>query len=238
MGTVSDTQVVILCGGLGTRLRAVTGEHRPKPMADVGGKPFLEFLIDDAERQGFQRFILCVGYRAQVIRDHFEGRQDVAIEYSEEAEPLGTGGALKLAERFVDSPVFLVMNGDSYCPVDLTGLLTFQKMQRGIGTLAVVDAGERRDGGLVDVSPSGRVARFVEKAAPAGRAWLNAGIYAFERRVFDSIAAGAAVSLEGDVFPALVPKGFYAFPSTKPLYDIGTPERLETFRKAVRGGFR
>ncbi|MBI5202852.1 MAG: nucleotidyltransferase family protein [Elusimicrobia bacterium] len=237
MSAVSEIPVVILCGGLGTRLRSVTGEHRPKPMADVGGKPFLEFLIDGAERQGFARFVLCVGHKAEVIRDFFDGRQDVAIEYSEEPEPLGTGGALKLASRLVDGHVFLAMNGDSYCPVDLAGLLNFHRAQRGAATLAVVDAGERRDGGLVDVSPAGRVVKFTEKAAPQGRAWLNAGIYAFERRVLDAIPAGAC-SLEKDVFPKLVPKGFYAFPSTKPLYDIGTPERLETFRAAMKGGLK
>lgn len=227
--------VVILCGGLGTRLRAVVSD-RPKPMADVGGKPFLELLIDEAERQGFKRFILCVGHRAEFIRDYFSGRQDVAIEFSEEPEPLGTGGALKLCETLLETPTTLVLNGDSFCAVDLRGFLTFHRVQHGVATIAVVDAGERRDGGVVHVSPSGRVVRFAEKAQPEGRAWLNAGIYALERRVFALIPEGRASSLEKDVFPVLVPKGLYAFPSTKPLHDIGTPERLEEFRRLLARG--
>lgn len=233
----SDVEVVILCGGLGTRLRPVLAD-RPKPMADVGGKPFLELLIDDAERQGFRRFVLCVGHGAEFIKDFFRGRQDVAIAFSEEREPLGTGGALKLAEGSVEGPTFLALNGDSYLAADLAGFLTYHRGRRGIGTIAVVDAGGRRDGGLVDVGAGGRIARFSEKASPAARAWLNAGVYAFERRLFESIPAGRACSLERDVFPTLIPKGLYAFPSTKPLYDIGTPERLELFRRAVEGGLR
>lgn len=228
----AETDVVILCGGLGTRLGNLPPD-RPKPMADIGGKPFLEHLVDQAEGAGFRRFILCVGYRAESVIEHFSARQDVAIEFSREEAPLGTGGALKLAEPLCRGKTFLLMNGDSYCPIDLQGFLAFHGCRPGVATIAAVEAGDRQDGGVVEISPAGRVVRFAEKAVPEGKAWLNAGIYALDRRVFGFIPAGRIQSLEKDAFPRLLAAGVFAFPARAPLYDIGTPERLEAFRRAM-----
>ena len=104
----------VLCGGLGTRLRAVLSD-RPKSMAPVAGVPFLDLLLQTLRAEGIQEVILGTGYMAEQIERHFGNGQglDLSIRYSHENEPLGTGGALKLAEKLLSDPV-LVLNGDSY----------------------------------------------------------------------------------------------------------------------------
>src|SRR5271154_3246957 len=112
----SDTKAVLLVGGLGTRLRTVVPSG-PKPLAPVGDRPFLELLIQQLAGQGIRNLILCTGYLAdQIEREFGDGKSlGVAIEYSKEPHALGTGGALKFAERFLQGVSdFLVMNGDSF----------------------------------------------------------------------------------------------------------------------------
>src|SRR5438477_10610039 len=116
---LSQVPVVILAGGLGTRLRPVLSD-RPKGLAPVGERPFLEIQIELLRAQGARRFVLCVGHLAGQIEAYFGngGRCGVRIDYSIEGEQLlGTGGALKLAERFFQ-PRALVLNGDTYLAVD------------------------------------------------------------------------------------------------------------------------
>src|ERR1700753_566763 len=111
---------IVLCGGAGTRLRSVIGDSA-KGMAEVGGRPFLELLLRQLRRHGFQRAILAVGYQKDAIRMFFGDRvDDLELVYSEESSPLGTGGALRNAADLIESEGVLVSNGDSYADVDLT----------------------------------------------------------------------------------------------------------------------
>ena len=111
---------IVLCGGAGTRLRCVTGEA-PKSLATIGDRPFLELLLRQLRRHGFQRAILAVGYQRDLIRSHFGDRAcGVTLEYSVESTPLGTGGALRNAIDLVSSESVLIMNGDSYTDADLS----------------------------------------------------------------------------------------------------------------------
>lgn len=222
--------VVVLCGGLGTRLRAAAAD-RPKPMVAVGTRPFLELLLEMVARHGFRRFVLCVGYQADIIKAHFGHGQRTQIVFSEEPEPLGTAGALKHGEPLIRSETIVVMNGDSYCPLDLGGLLTFHGRHGGIGTIATVPVEARTDGGFIDVSDDQRIIAFREKVTGDGARRLSAGVYAFDREVFQQIPAGRRCSLEEEVLPSLVDRGLYAYLTTAPLHDIGTPERLEAFRR-------
>ena len=125
--TTADTKAVLLVGGLGTRLRAVV-PSAPKAMAPVGDRPFLELLIRQLESQGIRNLVLCTGYLADQIEGEFGDGSDlgVAIEYLKEPQPLGTGGALKFADRLLRGVLdFVVMNGDSFVEVDLRQLLQF-----------------------------------------------------------------------------------------------------------------
>ena len=226
------TDVVILCGGLGTRL-GEAGGGLPKPMVPIQGRPFLDILLERISRQGFRRCILCVGYRAAAVARGLRGTRGLELVFSEEPEPLGTAGALRRAARLVRSADSLVCNGDSYCPLDLVGLLRFSVRSGGAGAIAVVPADGRRDAGRVEFGAGGRITAFREKARTGDAGFISAGVYAFSRAVYGAIPARKPCSLEREVFPALLKgRGLYALVCRAPLSDIGTPARLAAFREA------
>ena len=219
----------MLCGGLGTRLRA--SFDGPKPLVPVHGRPFLELLLDFATAQGVRRFILCVGYKGELIERQFRSNEQREIVISREPQPLGTGGALKHCGPLRKAPLSIVMNGDSICPLDVAALLDFHVRHRSNATIAVAAAPERNDVGNVVINEDGRIVAFAEKAQAAGERFVNAGIYVVDESMIRDIPETVPCSLERDVFPALVPRGLYGFVSRAPLFDIGTPERLEAFRE-------
>ncbi|MDE2490876.1 MAG: NTP transferase domain-containing protein [Elusimicrobia bacterium] len=234
MSAASDADVVILCGGLGTRLGAAAA-GLPKPLVPVGDRTFLDLLIDHAARHGFKRFILCVGHKAGAVESRIRGGGGREILFSRETAPLGTAGALKLCEPLRRSRTSLVMNGDSLCEFDPRALLEAHARGGGPATLAVVPAGGRTDGGFVELAPSGEIARFSEKTEAAR--WINAGVYALDDAVWREIPPGRACSLEREVFPSLLGRGLRGWVAPAELHDIGTPERLEAFRR-LRAGRR
>jgi NDP-sugar pyrophosphorylase family protein len=227
MTPARETDVIILCGGLGTRLGSAA-EGRPKPMVLVGKKPFLEILVDWAVGQGFGRFILCAGYKAEMIRGHFCTREGREFVVSEEKSPLGTGGALKLCAPLRKSEASLVLNGDSFCDVEVQALLDLRVRHDSPAVIAFASAHGRKDGGYAALADDGRIASFAEKDPTTGP-WINAGVSVLGPEVFAAIPEGAC-SLERDVLPGLLKKNLYGLRTTAALYDIGTPERLEAFR--------
>lgn len=228
-----DLPAVVLCGGLGTRLRsAVPG--RQKTMADIDGKPFLEIVLDWAAGHGVRRFVLCTGYKGEQVEEFFRGRRrDLDLVFSPEASPLGTGGAVRNCLPLLGGGRALILNGDSLCPLDLQAFAAFHEKNAGAASLAVVDPGARRDGGFIDVGAEGRVLSFEEREHRPGRA-LNAGVYLFEPAALAAIPAGPN-SLEKDVLPALTERGVFASLVPEALYDIGTPERWRAFQDAYPG---
>ena len=217
-------RAVILAGGLGTRLGAVLGD-RAKPLMPVAGRPFVAYLLQRLARQGVAEAILCVGHRADLVRaalgDGLAGGP--RLRYSEERELLGTGGALKLAADLIGPEPFFVLNGDSFFAADLPALRRAHDARGALATLAlakVLDVGRY---GAVEMGPDGAIRRFAEKGA-AGTGVINAGVYVFGRAVLDAIPPGRVVSLERDVFPGLVGRGFYGVPGAGYFVDIGVPE--------------
>ncbi|MGP0630192.1 nucleotidyltransferase family protein [Nitrospina sp. 32_T5] len=236
LGNPRFTDVLILCGGRGTRLQSVIAD-KPKPMVEVNGRPFLDLLIEHVAGRGFRRFILCAGHRADSIEFDHRGIQQHAksIQMSVEPQPLGTGGAVRHARPVIESDPFLVMNGDSFCRVDLQALLHYHcQHENALATVALAPAVDVADYGGVTVDEAGRILRFDEKNPDAGSGLVNAGIYVFHRDLLDHIPAGRAVSLETEVFPALAGQGLYGFPTVGELYDIGTPERLDRARRELK----
>ena len=228
---MTSMRVLILAGGLGTRLRPAIGST-PKAMAEVAGRPFLEHLLDRVTRDGFRQVCLLTGYGAQAIEGYFGTGHErgLAIAYSQEPEPLGTGGALRLAaSRFPDER-FVVMNGDSLFQLPLRSLIDEHLHKGALATLALAQAAEVGRYGGVETDGDGQVCRFVEKGEPAAGGLVNGGIYVIERSVLEAIPSGRAVSLEREVFPALVGEGLYAVPFDGPLVDIGVPRDLEALR--------
>ena len=240
---LSTTDVAILCGGLGTRLRSVLRD-RPKPMATIEGTPFLVLLAEHLAARGFRRFVFCVGYKAEMIESHF-AKADSACEYlfSRELTPLGTAGALREARDKLRSELVLVLNGDSFCPVDYPAMLTFHREQQARATLAVAPMERAEEYGGVIVADEGHVVAFEEKRRSSGQRHVNAGIYLFRKGVVEALSDQVPLSLERQVFPGLVGNGLFAFKVQGPLLDIGTPERYaraqaELLALMARGGRR
>jgi NDP-sugar pyrophosphorylase family protein len=198
----------------------------PKPMARVDGKPFLEYLIRWVARAGCRRIVLCAGYGAHQVEEYFGGGDAFGLEitYSVEDEPLGTWGAIRLAEKQINDPYFLVLNGDSWLQVDLSRLLDFHRKKGAICSIAAVEVDNPSRFGSIRLDISGRVTEFVEKGK-AGTNLINGGIYVFSREAMKaSPSIMNSFSLEKDVFSALIPDGIYAMPVRGYFIDIGVPE--------------
>lgn len=229
-----NRDVLILCGGKGSRLESVVND-RPKPMAEINGRPFLQILIDTITCYGFRRFILCTGFKADFIRNHYDGRESgFSVTISREEQPLGTGGAIKHAEPFIRSDTFLATNGDSLCPLDLNEFLEFHYSKGALLSMALIPSDDESDCGVVRITDSHQIESFNEKAEAGSSAFINAGIYLFEKRILDYIPENKPYSLEYDLFPQLVNDGAYGFVSTGTLTDIGTPERLKMAQCRLR----
>lgn len=239
---LSKTDAVILCGGQGKRLQPVVSATS-KVMADISGRPFLDIVIAHLKKQGVRRVILCTGYKAGQIEDYYrKNPQGLTFEFSRESDPLGTGGALKNAQYFIESDPFLIFNGDSFCGVDLNAFLDFH--QSRLARASVVVSSSRREepaGRAKDASAFGKiildgdvkVMGFREKETAEAGHGVNAGVYCFNEDVFSFMPETKRFSLEYDLFPALVGKGFYGFCVDTPFYDIGTPERYDAARQAL-----
>jgi NDP-sugar pyrophosphorylase family protein len=220
-----DITAVLLVGGMGSRLRSVV-PATPKPLASLGDRSFLELLVRQLRCQGIRRLLMCTGYLADQIENTFgDGRAwDVAIEYSREQQPLGTAGALKLAQTHLQkADEFLVMNGDSFLETDFNQLVQFHRERDGLASMAAVAVADTGRYGTVRVDSDGRVVGFSEKTAARGPGLVNAGIYVFNRAIFGYIPEGPA-SLEKDVFPLVLDRGIYALEQRGMFIDIGTPE--------------
>jgi D-glycero-alpha-D-manno-heptose 1-phosphate guanylyltransferase len=226
---------IVLCGGAGLRLRSIT-EDAPKSLARIAGRPFLEFLLRQLRRHGFQRVILAVGYREDLIRAKFGERAfGLELTYSIESSPLGTGGALRNAADLAPAKAVLVMNGDSYTDVNLNALLLRHDETKADASVVVVRADERSDCGSVVLDGNGNLERFVEKEGPGRATYINAGIYVLSHSLLDLIPAGVQASLERDLFPRWIQdcatvKGFI-HPGR--CVDIGTPDRYWAAQQAL-----
>lgn len=221
-------QAFVLCGGLGTRLRPVLSD-RPKSMAPVAGVPFLQILLADLKAQGIKEVILGTGHLAERIEAFFgEGTEiGLRIHYSRENEPLGTGGALKLAEPWLSDPV-VALNGDSYVEWDLAPALQLFERQNATAVMVLQAVPDVARYGSVTIEPGGRVTEFVEKGSRTRVGLINAGVYILRKEVVAGLPAQQAVSLERDVFPELLSKGkVYGLVTDGIFIDIGIPADLE-----------
>lgn len=217
---------IILAGGLGTRLRD-TLVDLPKPMAPVGGRPFLEYLLRQLGRQGFADVLLCVAYRADAIRDHFGDGSALGLrlDYSVEDEPLGTAGALRLVAPDLPGNRWLLLNGDSYFGIAFAELAAAHERSGAGATIALRRTAQAERFGSVGIDERGLVTSFVEKAASGdGERLTNAGVYVVERSVIELIPAGRPVSLEREILPSLAGASLFGQEFDAPFVDIGLPE--------------
>jgi mannose-1-phosphate guanylyltransferase len=221
-------QAVVLVGGEGTRLRPLTLET-PKPMVPVMNMPFLERTLRRLKAAGIDDVILPAGYLPEAITSYFGdgSKLGLRLRYVIEDVPLGTAGALKNVEQYIDGP-FFVLNGDVLTSLDLRAMLAYHREKGGLGTLHLIPVEDPSPFGCVVHDRTGRVEAFVEKPkredAPTNE--INAGTYLLEREVLDRIPAGRPVSIERETFPQLIAAGspLYAYTTDDYWIDLGRPE--------------
>ena len=220
----------ILAGGFGTRLREVV-HGRPKCLAPVAGRPFLEYLICHLRDQGVRDFVLGVGYLAHYVIDAFgDGSHlDVAIQYSEEDRPLGTAGAIRHAEKLLRGSDFLVANGDTYLALDVDRVLRAHQDKQAALTIVTAKRQAGLRGGRVFANKTGRVTGFEEHGTrqKKGSHGVNAGYYVFSPKTLKQIAARRRLFIERHLLPELLrlKQPIFASRSNREYIDIGSPER-------------
>ena len=220
---IAHITVALLAGGLGTRLRPVVSD-RPKVLAPIGTRPFLAYLLDQIAAAGCRSVVLCTGYLGEQIASAFgQNYGSLRIHYSQEQEPLGTGGALRLAMPRFESESVLVMNGDSYCGIDLSDYWDWHNRRQAATSMALARVMHSERYGSVRFDDASQIIEFSEKRN-SGIAWINAGIYFLGQEFLASIPQDGSVSLERDVFPRWVGRGLYGYRAPGPFLDIGTPE--------------
>jgi D-glycero-alpha-D-manno-heptose 1-phosphate guanylyltransferase len=223
-----DIPVLILAGGLGTRLERAL-PNLPKSLAPIGREPFLNHLLNQIEEAGFKKVILCTGYLGELIQEEFANSfHGLSLTYSREKQALGTAGALRLAVPLIKSELCMVMNGDSYIDLDLNGYLQWHTSHRFKGSIVLKRKQKPIRYGTVELNPDGIITSFCEKNAAKGPCWINAGVYLFSRTLLKSLPADQNLSLERQAIPFWIKHKLGGYRSNAKFIDIGTPESLKT----------
>lgn len=224
-------EAIVLVGGLGTRLGALT-KNTPKPMLPIRGTPFLERLLQYLKSRGFKKTVLATGYKSEVIESYFQSNSSSLpdIEMSLEDEPLGTGGAIAKALGQITTDEVTIFNGDSYLDLDFKALWDAHLFKQADITIAsrYVDPANRY--GVLSYDEHSRVIAFEEKGIST-TGFINGGVYLCQTKILKEIFKpfnGRAFSFEEDVLT----KKFslmkvYHFPSNGFFIDIGVPEDYE-----------
>lgn len=220
---MATDEAIVLAGGFGTRLRGIVDDV-PKPLAPVAGRPFLAWLLDRLAAGGMRRCILATGYLSEAIEQRIGTRwQGMEIAYSLEPEPLGTGGAIRLAANRLHGDAAHVLNGDTWLEYDPAALEETSRVAGAPMAIALARVDDVARYGAVDIE-NGRVAGFREKGE-AGPGWINAGCYFLGAGALAALPARDAFSFEQDVLQPRVQAGAVAaFTATAGFIDIGVPE--------------
>jgi len=228
---------IILCGGKGERLQSIT-RGLPKSMVLIGETPFLDLLIKQLIGWKILRVILAVGYKKHIIMNHYACsplRNYIDIVFSEEATPLGTGGAIQEAERYLTTPDFLVLNGDTFCSIQFDDFFNYHRVKKSLLTMAVTKQSNDSEVGTLYMNTKNQIEQFSEKTIIQKKEnhWVNAGVYLMTSHIFQFFPNKTSTSLEFDILPNLPTGETYGFPFGETFMDIGTPERLERALKAL-----
>ena len=219
-------EAIILAGGLGTRLRDAVPEL-PKCMAPVLAKPFIGYVIDYLYKQGVLRFIFSLGYKSELLEQYLNTQySNLDIVFSVEEEPLGTGGAIRLACPLVKGTDVFVLNGDTFFKIDFSRLASFHEAQAAGCTLSLKHLKNFDRYGAVELSNDGRVKAFREKSFYQ-EGLINGGIYALNVEHFGSIPLPPKFSFETAFLERQAGQGLYGLVQDGYFIDIGIPEDYE-----------
>jgi glucose-1-phosphate cytidylyltransferase len=220
-------KTIILCGGQGTRLREET-EYRPKPLVDIGGRPILWHIMKSYAQHGFRDFVLCLGYRGNMIKEYFlnyeamnndfticlgqkncisyhgaHAEQDFNITLADTGIDTMTGARVKRVERYIDEDLFMVTYGDGLSDLNINDLIKFHRQHGRLATITTVRPISRF--GILELSEGGQVHNFAEKPRVDG--WASAGFFVFNRRVLDYLSVEPGCVLEQEPMEKLASAG-------------------------------
>lgn len=229
-------EAIILAGGFGTRLQTVVNEV-PKSMALINGRPFLEYLLDFLIIQGVERVVLSIGYKREIITDHFKKLYStLVLEYSAEEEPMGTGGGIRLSFWKVKGDRAVVLNGDSIFRTDLKKLEKAHMAKKADVTLALRKLANTGRYGRVTLNRQRRITGFEEKNEGAGPGLINAGIYIMEKSFLMKPYFRGRFSIEKDCFEKFYGNSrMFGFPADGYFLDIGIPEDYHKAQHEFKG---
>ncbi|MDA1090441.1 MAG: sugar phosphate nucleotidyltransferase [Proteobacteria bacterium] len=225
---LQDIDVVILAGGLGTRIKDTLGAT-PKLLAPIDGTPFLEFVINRLKLFGARRLVMGLGHLAGAVEEYLQGHppDGLTVVTSVEPEPLGTAGALRHVANLIESNPVMIMNGDSFIAADLCGFLDAHQKSGAVASLLAAYIEDTARYGRLRLSTLGRIEAFLEKdPSRSGPGVINAGVYLFSGVMMEKVCAMDGPSLELDVFEALPADTLNAVIGDGPFIDIGTPDDL------------
>jgi glucose-1-phosphate cytidylyltransferase len=219
-------KAIVLCGGLGTRLREET-EFRPKPLVDIGGRPILWHIMKTYAHYGFREFILCLGYRGSMIKEyflnyeamnndfticlgqkfhvHYNGHhqeQQFQVTLADTGQETNTGGRVKRVQKYLDGGPFFLTYGDGVADIDIPRLLEFHKSHGRLATVTTVPPISRF--GIMDINPDSKVLNFTEK--PKSKEWASAGYFVLEPEVMEYIGGDDCI-FERDALEKLAAQG-------------------------------
>jgi len=225
-------QLIILCGGLATRLRPIS-KNIPKSMIMIKGKPFLWHQLELVKKHDIYDVILCVGYLANQIKDYFKDGKEIGmnIKYSEEKEPLGTAGALKNAEQLLDEE-FLVINGDSYLMFDYNKIINYFKNKNKLALMVIYKNNNKYDNSNVSINKD-LIKQYNRKTQTPEMIYIDAGLNIFKKEVLKLIPVNTKIMLD-DIFEKLIEqKQLMAYETFQRFYEIGSFEGLKEFEKLI-----
>jgi len=198
-------KIIILCGGRGMRLQEET-EFRPKPLVPIGGQPILWHIMKTYAHYGFREFVLCLGYRGEMIKEYFlnydamnsdftirlgqhhpldypdaHKEQDFLVTLAETGLETMTGGRTKRVERYIEDDTFMVTYGDGVADIDIRALLEYHQQHGKLATVTAVHPPSRF--GILTLDDNSKVIKFAEK--PVMKEWVNVGFFVFKRKVFE-----------------------------------------------------
>jgi len=223
-----------MAGGKGTRLRPLT-LVRPKPMIPLANKPIIEYTVDRLSKFGFKDIIMTLNYMSTNIKNYFKDGSEfgVNINYSVEKWPLGTGGSVKKAEKYIDD-TFMVVSGDVLTEVNFKDVLKFHKEKGALATMVLTEVEDPSHFGIAVMDNDNKIKEYLEKPSPedAFSNVANTGIYIFEPEIFDFFKKEGEIDFSNDIFPEIIKNdaGIYGYVFDGYWNDIGRPE---TFKQAT-----
>ena len=220
---INNYTPAVLAGGAGTRIRSIIDKQ--KVLVEINNRPFITYILDLLKVAGFQQTIICTGYKSKevlnVLGNDYHGMH---LKYSTENKPLGTAGAVINSFNKIDSENVLVLNGDSFCDVNIHQFIEFYESKLHMPSIVCTWMDDLTQYGTIQFNLNNKITSFLEKSGGKSSGWINAGLYLIKRDGLSSFPIDKKISMEYDVFPRFVNNGLFAFLHKGKFIDIGTPE--------------